>query len=81
MACGSCTSFVICLFFLAPHIVLFVVNFIDKNCLTNPKILQVVLSRKEDVLALEREGEDALGMIHAVLSAVPPLSEDDLSIQ
>ena len=34
-------------------------------------IIQVILSRKEEVLALEREGEEALGMIHAVLSAVP----------
>ena len=44
-------------------------------------IIQVILSRKEDVLALEREGEEALGMIHAVLSAVPPLSEDNISIE
>ena len=34
-------------------------------------IIQVILSRKEEVLSLEREGEEALGMIHAVLSAVP----------
>ncbi|KAF8531086.1 rab-GTPase-TBC domain-containing protein [Gautieria morchelliformis] len=39
----------------------------------------VILSRKADVLILEREGDEAMGMIHAVLSAMPPLSEDDLS--
>ena len=42
-------------------------------------IPQVILSRKEDVLALDRQGEEAMGMVHAVLSALPPLSEIDLS--
>jgi hypothetical protein len=39
----------------------------------------VILSRKADVLNLEREGEEGMGMIHAVLTALPSLSEDDLS--
>ncbi|KAF8586615.1 hypothetical protein K439DRAFT_1659568 [Ramaria rubella] len=37
----------------------------------------VILSKKDDVLALERKGEEAMGMMHAVLSALPSLSEDD----
>jgi len=36
----------------------------------------VILCKKDEVLALEREGEEAMGMVHAVLSALPPLSDD-----
>ncbi|KAF8512553.1 rab-GTPase-TBC domain-containing protein [Hysterangium stoloniferum] len=36
----------------------------------------VILCKKDEVLALEREGEEAMGMAHAVLSALPPLSDE-----
>jgi hypothetical protein len=39
--------------------------------------LQVIINKKNDVLALQKEGDEAMGLIHAVLSALPPLSEDE----
>lgn len=71
MACSSCTSLpsLSLLLLLTPNTTL---NHDDPS-------VQVILSRKEDILALDREGEEAMGMVHAVLSALPPLSEDDFS--